>query len=235
MLASLDAQRPRMAAIMGALCAISLAIGFETAPEIVWAGGLIALRFALSKDNAPAAQAFGISLAAVTSAAFLIQTPPSWWLRTGCDALALNSLAGAIVRSSRSPRSRIALRNGDLSASLAPAPPACWASSRWWRCIHPACTAPMRHGPAHQRGLAQPRQRSAQLCAGDHRPTVDGDHDRGDPAGGLCLSVARLRKEFDAGLLGLTALLALTCLVGFVQIRGVALATATAIPLVAPG
>ena len=55
------------------------------------------------------------------------------------------------------------------------------------------------------------------------------------PLAALCFSVARLRKTPDAALLGLTVLLAMTCAVGLVQVRGIAVATAAAIPLAAAG
>ncbi|MES1203959.1 MAG: hypothetical protein ABUS57_21175, partial [Pseudomonadota bacterium] len=55
------------------------------------------------------------------------------------------------------------------------------------------------------------------------------------PLAGLWLSIARLRKHNDAALLGLTVLLAMTCAVGLAQVRGIALATAAAIPLAAAG
>jgi hypothetical protein len=202
----------------------------------MWAGGVIALRFALSKDNAEAARAFGLTLAGVTAAAFLIQTPPSWWLRSGCDALAFNGLAGAAISglclaafAHRAPESRV-LRFAAIMVAGGLGVAALVG-------LHPSCL----HGPyadmdprinAIWLSRVTEAQSLAQVLAAKPLMAIT---IAAVPLIGLCFTVARLRKNLDAGLLGLTALLAMTCIVGFVQIRGVALATAVAVPLVAVG
>ncbi|HWA23780.1 MAG TPA: hypothetical protein VG735_15405 [Caulobacterales bacterium] len=236
MLASLDAQRPRAAALMGALCGISLAIGFETAPVIVWAAGLIALRFAWSKDNAPAAVAFGLALAVSTGAAFLVQTPPSWWLRTGCDALAFNGLAGATT--SGLVLAGFAYRSSDsrLTRFGAAVIAGCVGVAALIA-LHPSCL----HGPYAD---MDPRINAVWLSRVSEARSffhlladqpLMGVTIAAIPLAALWLSIARLRKNPDVGLLALTVLLAMTCAVSLVQVRGIAVATAAAIPLAAAG
>lgn len=234
MLACLHAQRPRAAAIMGALCGVSLAIGFETAPVIVWAGGVIAVRFAWSKDNAPAALAFGLALAGATTAAFLIQTPPPLWLRTGCDALAFNGLAGAVAAGlALAGAARLAPKTQLMRLGLVAVAGALGVAALVG--LHPSCI----HGPYADMDprinavwLSRVSEARSLLQVFASQPLM-AISISAVPAAALVLSIARLRRNFDAGLLALTVLLAMTFAVGLIQVRGMALATAIAIPLAA--
>ncbi|MGE3301832.1 MAG: hypothetical protein AB7M12_01810 [Hyphomonadaceae bacterium] len=233
---SLDARRPLAAAWMGGLAAFAMAIGYEALPVIAWAGGLIGVRLILSRENAPAAQAFGLAFAGVTGAAFLAQTPPAWWARSACDALAFNGLAGGIA--------------GGLALAAAGR----WAPADWrarMACValggaaaagvfigmHPSCL----RGPY---GDLDPRLLSIWLDrVGEARPLWQAL--RAQPLMALSVSalplaslaaatvmVARGTRR-DAGFVGLAALLALTALVSLLQTRGFTMATAAALPLAA--
>ena len=96
-LAALDAHRPRAAAIMGVLAGLSVAIGFETIAAIGWSGALIAFFYLRDRDRAAPTMAYGVAFAGTVAAAFVIQTPPSWWLISRCDALAFNTLVGCVT------------------------------------------------------------------------------------------------------------------------------------------
>lgn len=96
-LAGAMASGVRGAAAAGAATGLGLAIGLEALMfEAVLAAGL-GLRVLLDRGQAPRAAAFGLSLAAVTAAAFLIQTPPARWSVPACDALGANLLAGTVL------------------------------------------------------------------------------------------------------------------------------------------
>lgn len=80
--------QPRAALASGIALALSLAIGLETLPAVA----LIASAFALvwivrGMDAARSFGLFSASLALVSSVAFALQTAPSLWLASTCDAL----------------------------------------------------------------------------------------------------------------------------------------------------
>ena len=96
-LAGAMASGVRGAAVAGAATGIGLAIGLEALLfEAVLAASL-GLRVWLDRDQAPRAIAFGLTLAASTAAAFLIQTPPARWSVAACDALGANLAVGAVL------------------------------------------------------------------------------------------------------------------------------------------
>ncbi|HWA23779.1 MAG TPA: hypothetical protein VG735_15400 [Caulobacterales bacterium] len=235
MFLALEAERPRNAAIMGGACALSIAVGFETLPVIVWAAGLIALRFVWSKNNSPAAYAFGLALAGVAGLAFLVQTPPAWWLRTGCDALAFNGVAGAAL-SGLALAGVARLSPNGVALRLAGAGVAGALGVAVFIALHPSCL----HGPYAD---LDPRLNAIWLDrVGEARTFMQVL--KSQPvigiAGGLlplgaliaaCVSIARGKRE--PGFVALTVLLALTAVVGLIESRGMVLATAAAIPLAA--
>lgn len=232
---ALDPQRPRNAGIMGALCAVSIAVGFEALPVIVWAAGLIALRFVWSTENAPAAIAFGAALAATAGLVFVLQTPPAWWLRTGCDALAFNGVAGAIASGvALAGAARLAPSTTALRFAAVVGAGVCGAAA--FVALHPSCL----HGPYAD---LDPRLNAIWLDrVGEARTLIEVL--KAQPvlalAGGLLPIGALIASLVDIARgnrkpapVALTALLALTVLVGFVQSRGMVLATAAAIPVAA--
>jgi hypothetical protein len=235
MWAALSVARWESAAILGAACGVSLAIGFETLPVIAWAAGLVGVRFVLSPHAARATLAFGAALAGAAALAFLIQTPPSWWTRSGCDALQFNGVAAALVAGGAlaaaawlSPAAR-ALRFIGMAAAGA-------LSAAAFIGLHPTCL----HGPYAD---IDPRIHSIWLDrVGEARPLAAVLAAQPLmalsmallPLGALAasgLAIARGRRE--PGFLALAGLLALTAIVGLAQTRGLVLATAAAIPLAA--
>ncbi len=235
MFAALDAQRPRSAAVMGAACALSVAVGFEALPVIVWAAGLIALRYVWSTENAPAAFAFGATLAGAGALAFMVQTPPAWWLRTGCDALAFNGAAAAAAAGvvmagvAKLAPGKMALRFAGVGA-------AGLAGAALFVALHPSCLQgpyadlDPRLGPIWLDRVGEARSFAEVLS----KQTVLGVAGGLLPLGALIAAgIAIARGRRDAPFIALTGLLALTVLVGLIQARGMVLAAAAAIPLAA--
>jgi hypothetical protein len=85
------------AAAAGALTGAALAIGFEGLPFVVLVAGAMALRFLSRPEGARPLAHYGLGAAASIAVAFLISVGPSHWGRTACDAIAINSVAAAIV------------------------------------------------------------------------------------------------------------------------------------------
>ena len=84
------------AAAAGALSGFALAIGFECVPYLAACGVALALRYIADRYAAPALIAYGLSLAASMLIAFGVDVAPANWARTACDAIAINSAAGAV-------------------------------------------------------------------------------------------------------------------------------------------
>lgn len=80
----------------GALTGLALAIGLEGLPLLVSCGAALTVRYIVRPDGAPVLRAYGLSVAASTLLAFLLNIPPGLWGNSGCDALAINS-AGAVI------------------------------------------------------------------------------------------------------------------------------------------
>jgi hypothetical protein len=85
----------RGAGLRGALGAglatgLGLAIGLEALPFEAAIGAGLALEFAADRNAARRAGAYGLGLAGMAAAAFLLQTPPSRWGVSVCDALGVN-------------------------------------------------------------------------------------------------------------------------------------------------
>ncbi len=87
----------RGAAVAGAAVALGLAVGLEALLfcALICAG--IALRFVLDRRERHPTIAFGLSLAAVSGAVFLIQTPPWRWGLAVCDAMGANLVLGLVL------------------------------------------------------------------------------------------------------------------------------------------
>jgi hypothetical protein len=140
--AAMTADRSRrIAALAGLASGLGLAIGTEA----IFFHAFIALAFALQllsgrKGAAPAARAYGLSLAAGITAAFLLQTPPALWAVSVCDTVGLNlvvavaigglGLAGAALAPAGKLRSALAIAAGAASAGA-------------YVLLHPSCL----HGP----------------------------------------------------------------------------------------
>ncbi len=95
--AAWSARSQAAAAVAGAATGLGLAIGIEGLLIYAVVGAGLALGFVLDRSRGRAAIAYGLSLALVTSGAFLIQTPPSRWGVSVCDALGLNLVAALIA------------------------------------------------------------------------------------------------------------------------------------------
>ena len=85
------------ASIAGAAAGLGLAIGIEGLPIYAVSGAAMALGFVLDPARARAAVAYGLSLAIVTAGVFAIQTPPSRWGLSVCDAMGLNLVAALMA------------------------------------------------------------------------------------------------------------------------------------------
>src|SRR5262245_29126401 len=97
-LALLIRERPRDTAIAGGCCALSLAVGQETAPAIAGVAGFVAVRWivlgGLSRDSAAA---FGMAFAAGTLVLFAATVPPARYTTAACDALSIVQVLIAII------------------------------------------------------------------------------------------------------------------------------------------
>ncbi|HYA07373.1 MAG TPA: hypothetical protein VEF90_15920 [Xanthobacteraceae bacterium] len=81
----------------GILTGLGLAIGFECMPFLVLCAAAFALRAIRDRDGFGSLRGYGLSLAASTIAAFLVDVGPDHWARTACDSIAINSAAAAVV------------------------------------------------------------------------------------------------------------------------------------------
>ncbi|HEY5288561.1 MAG TPA: hypothetical protein VIJ59_00880 [Caulobacteraceae bacterium] len=90
-------QRTRWAAIGGAVAGLGLAIGLEALPLQALIAASYGARLMVDRDARRPAAAYGLAIAGVTTALFLIQTPPWRWSMSFCDSLALNLTAGIVV------------------------------------------------------------------------------------------------------------------------------------------
>jgi hypothetical protein len=90
--------RPRNAAIGGALCAMSLAIGQEMVPAVAAISALVALRWIFHGDDAKqATAAFGFAFTAATLALFAATISPARYAVAACDALSIVQVTVAAV------------------------------------------------------------------------------------------------------------------------------------------
>ena len=93
--AGAGARRPRLGgALAGAAMGLGLAIGLEALVFYAAIAGFLALGFVWDAGERTRLQAFAAALLAATVAVFLVQTPPTRWGLSACDALALNLVAG---------------------------------------------------------------------------------------------------------------------------------------------
>jgi hypothetical protein len=110
----------------GALSGLAMAIGFESLPYLAACGAAFAARFVFDWRGAAALRAYGRAFAMTALAAFLVSVGPSHWARGACDALAVNSAAGAVAAGSLlavagwfAPVRRIARASAVATAALA--------------------------------------------------------------------------------------------------------------------
>jgi hypothetical protein len=111
----------------GILTGLGLAIGFEGMPFLVLCGAVITGRAIQDREAAGSMRAYGFSVAASTTVAFLASVGPDHWARTACDCIAINSvtpvvlggLGLALITYSRDPRALV--RCGLIAAVVAAA------------------------------------------------------------------------------------------------------------------
>ena len=88
----------RIAALAGLASGFGLAIGTEAIFFHAFVAVAFALQLLAGRDGAVrAARAYGLSLAASITAAFLLQTPPSLWGVSVCDTVGTNLVAAVMV------------------------------------------------------------------------------------------------------------------------------------------
>jgi hypothetical protein len=90
-------RRVRHALGAGLATGLGLAIGLEALPFAAAIGAGMALEFVVDPRCAPRARAYGLSLASAAMGCFLIQTPPSRWGLSVCDALGINLVLGLVA------------------------------------------------------------------------------------------------------------------------------------------
>jgi hypothetical protein len=131
----------RIAALAGVASGLGLVIGTEA----IFFHAMIALAFALQllagrQGAAPAVRAYGLSLAASITAAFLLQTPPRLWGVSVCDTVGLN-LVVAVAAGGLGLAVAASAPAGKLRIALTLATGAAAAGA--YGLLHPSCL----HGP----------------------------------------------------------------------------------------
>jgi hypothetical protein len=90
--------RPRDAAVAGALCALSLAIGQEMAPAIAALAAMIGVRWVVQGETVRrATTAFALSFAAATLALFAATVAPARYTIAACDALSIVQVVTTLI------------------------------------------------------------------------------------------------------------------------------------------
>jgi hypothetical protein len=81
----------------GAVTGLALAIGLECLPYLMICGAAFAVRYVVDRNGAPAASAYGLTLAASSVAAFFVIVGSDHWTRGVCDAIAINWAALVVI------------------------------------------------------------------------------------------------------------------------------------------
>lgn len=97
--ATVQPGRRRWGLVAGAATGLGLAIGLEALAFEAAIGAAFALRFALDPKESRAALGYAAGLAAMTTCAFLLQTPPARWAVVACDAIGFNLVATILTAS----------------------------------------------------------------------------------------------------------------------------------------
>lgn len=96
--AAIWSDRARWAAwAAGVMSGLALAIGAEGPAFIAIAGALMAARYVLDGGSAAALSRYGLGLALATTGLFFASIAPGLWLRTACDAMAVNWVVAAVA------------------------------------------------------------------------------------------------------------------------------------------
>jgi hypothetical protein len=90
-------RKPWAGVAAGALSGVALTIGFESLAYVAGCGAALALRYALDREAGRVLRSYGWALAGSALAGFLASVAPEHWTHTTCDAIALNSVLGAMV------------------------------------------------------------------------------------------------------------------------------------------
>jgi hypothetical protein len=75
----------------GALTGFGLAIGLEALHIYALCGAAFVMHYVIDRDAAPAMRAYGLALTLSVATGFLLTVGPSYWARSVCDSLAINS------------------------------------------------------------------------------------------------------------------------------------------------
>jgi hypothetical protein len=96
--ATVWADRKRWAGVAaGAISGLALSIGLESAPYLAMCGVALGFRQVTSWSFSPTLREYGLALAGGAVVAFLVSVPPSRWMESHCDAIAINNVAAVIV------------------------------------------------------------------------------------------------------------------------------------------
>jgi len=235
-LALLLRERPRDAAIAGALSALSLAIGQEMAPIIAVMAALVTLRWILRGEASRAfAAAFALAFGIASLLAFVTTVPPARYLAASCDALSIVQVSIAVCggfglailtgwRALNTVRKRVAGAAGlgeVVSVIVVLGFPACLGDP--YGQLDPRLAALWLGNVSEARSIASMLHDLPQEVLPYY----------GLPLLGLALGVYRAWRDEDRwGWIFGTAVLAVSSLIAVWQVRGAAVANALALPLV---
>jgi hypothetical protein len=227
------------AAIAGACCALSLAIGQEMAPAIAAVAGFVAVCWIVRGDaSRHYAAAFGMAFAAGTLVLFAATVPPARYTAASCDALSIVQLVIAMAggfglailtawRALSTMGRRVAGAAGLgvlLAATVAIGFPACLGDP--YGNLDPRLAALWLSNVNEARSIVSLMRDLPQEVLPYY----------GLPVVALVLGLYRCRHESGArqwGWIGATAVMTVTTLVAIWQVRGSAAANALALGIVA--
>jgi hypothetical protein len=81
----------------GLLTGFACAIGLECLPYLVLCAAAFGLRSVFERDGGPALSRYGLSLAVSAAIGFLVSVGPQHWMRSACDAIAINWVVPMVV------------------------------------------------------------------------------------------------------------------------------------------
>jgi hypothetical protein len=141
--ATTDQRRARWAPLGAAAACLGLGIGLEALPLQAMIGASWALRLAFDRREAPAAAAYGASLALGGVLVFLAQTPPWRWELPVCDAMGSNLVGALLVAGVGLALAAWAAGRAPAMARFACVALAGGAAAGIYLVLHPSCL----HGP----------------------------------------------------------------------------------------
>jgi hypothetical protein len=81
----------------GTLSGVALAIGFESLPYLALCAVAMAARYVIARGSLPALRAYGLSIVASVTIAFVVSVGPDRWFSSVCDSIAWNSALPVVI------------------------------------------------------------------------------------------------------------------------------------------